>query len=68
MLGILRRRSERAGPHSAAAVPGGGADAERKWADEQYKLDVGSTSWKITALVGYAGVRVGAAFGVGVHY
>lgn len=42
--------------------------AERKWADEQYKLDVGSTSWKATAVAGYVGVRIGAAFGVGVNY
>lgn len=41
---------------------------ERKWADEQYRKDVGSTSWKITALAGYVGVRIGATFGVGVHY
>lgn len=42
--------------------------AERKWADEQFREDVGRTSWKITATVGYLGVRVGAMFGVGVHY
>ncbi len=42
--------------------------AERKWADEQYKLDVGSTSWKVTAVAGYIGVRIGAAFGVGCNY
>jgi hypothetical protein len=29
---------------------------------------VGATSWWITKQVGYAGVRLGALFGVGVHY
>ena len=42
--------------------------AERKWADEQYKLDVGSTSYKATAIAGYVGVRIGATFGVGCNY
>lgn len=42
--------------------------AERKWADEQYKKDVGSTSWKIISISGYIGVRIGAAFGIGVNY
>lgn len=42
--------------------------AERKWADEQFRDDVGTTSWWITKQVGYLGVRIGAFFGVGVHY
>ena len=36
--------------------------AERKWADEQFRDDVGATSWWITKQVGYAGVRIGAFF------
>ena len=40
----------------------------RKWADEQFELDVGETSWWITKKLGYFGVRVGALFGVGVNY
>lgn len=43
-------------------------DAERLFADEQFKADVGKTSWKITAVVGYIGVRIGAFFGVGSNY
>lgn len=42
--------------------------AERKWADEQFREDVGETSWWITKQVGYLGVRIGALFGVGVNY
>lgn len=41
---------------------------ERKWADVQFEKDVGETSWWITKKLGYAGVRIGAMFGVGVHY
>lgn len=42
--------------------------AQRKWADEQFREDVGKTSWWITKQVGYVGVRVGAFFGVGCNY
>ena len=42
--------------------------AERKWADKEYREDVGRTSWWITKQLGYIGVRVGAMLGVGVHY
>jgi len=42
--------------------------AERKWADGQFKLDVGTTSWWITKQVGYLGARIGAHLGVGVNY
>ena len=42
--------------------------AERAWADKEFKKDVGTTSWKITAWVGYAGVRIGAFFGVGSNF
>ena len=38
---------------------------ERLFADQEFKKDVGLTSWKITALVGYAGVRIGAWLGIG---
>ena len=42
--------------------------AERKFADEQFELDVGTTSWWITKKVGYVGVRIGAFFGVGSNF
>jgi hypothetical protein len=42
--------------------------AERAWADKEFKADVSTTSWKITAWWGYAGVRVGAYFGVGSNF
>ena len=42
--------------------------AERKWADEEFRADVGRTSWWITKQLGYLGVRVGAALGIGVRY
>lgn len=42
--------------------------AERKEADQRFRDDVGATSWWITKQVGYAGVRIGALFGVGVNY
>jgi hypothetical protein len=41
---------------------------ERKWADGQFREDVGTTSWWITKQIGYLGVRIGAHLGVGVHY
>lgn len=44
------------------------SSAERKWADEQFRDDVGRTSWWITKQLGYAGVRIGAALGIGVRY
>lgn len=42
--------------------------AVRKWADEQFEKDVGETSWWITKKLGYAGVRIGALFGVGSKF
>lgn len=42
--------------------------AERKWADEQFREDVGRTSWWITKQFGYIGVRTGAFLGIGVRY
>lgn len=39
--------------------------AERAWSDNQFRLDVGTTSWKITSWLGYVGVRIGAFFGIG---
>ena len=42
--------------------------AERKFADEQFRIDVGKTSWKITSKIGYWGVRIGAFFGVGSNF
>ncbi len=43
-------------------------DADRKFADQEFKKDVARTSWAITAQVGYMGVRIGAFFGVGSNY
>ena len=42
--------------------------AERKFADEQFQIDVAKTSWKITSKLGYWGVRIGAFFGVGSNF
>ena len=42
--------------------------AQRKWADQQFEKDVGTTSWWITKKLGYLGVRAGALLGVGVRY
>lgn len=42
--------------------------AERKFADQQFELDVGTTSWWITKKMGYAGVRIGAFFGIGSSF
>jgi hypothetical protein len=41
---------------------------ERKFADKQFEIDTGKTSWGITKKVGYMGVRIGAFFGVGSTY
>jgi len=43
-------------------------DKERKFADEQFEIDTGKTSWWITKKVGYIGVRIGAFFGIGSGY
>jgi len=43
-------------------------DEERKFADEQFREDVGTTSWWITKQIGYIGVRIGAWLGVGSNY
>jgi hypothetical protein len=43
-------------------------DEERKFADKEFKKDVGRTSWKITANIGYIGVRIGAFFGIGSDF
>lgn len=42
--------------------------AERLWADQEFRKDVGTTSWWITKQFGYLGVRIGAFLGIGVHY
>ena len=42
--------------------------AQRKWADQQFEKDVGTTSWWITKKVGYLGVRIGAMVGIGCNY
>jgi hypothetical protein len=41
---------------------------ERAWADKEFENDVGTTSWWITKKLAYAGVRVGAFFGVGSNF
>jgi len=41
---------------------------ERKWADREYRRDVGATSWWITAQIGYIGVRIGAFLGIGNEF
>jgi hypothetical protein len=41
---------------------------ERKFADDQFQIDVGTTSWWITKKVGYIGVRIGAFFGIGNNF
>ena len=41
---------------------------QRKWADQKYQEEVGRTGWWITKKIGYAGVRIGSFFGVGVRY
>ena len=38
---------------------------ERLFADKEFKKDVGSTSWKITAWCMYIGVRIGDWLGIG---
>ena len=43
-------------------------DLDRKFADKVFKKNVATTSWKITAVVGYIGVRIGAFFGVGSNF
>ena len=42
--------------------------AERAYADRQFEKDVGKSSWWITKKLGYAGVRIGAFFGVGSNF
>ena len=42
--------------------------ADRLFADRQFQKDVGRTSWRVTALLGYAGVRAGAWLGIGCNY
>ena len=41
---------------------------ERKWADREFRKDVGATSWWITAQIGYIGVRIGAFLGIGNEF
>jgi hypothetical protein len=39
------------------------SNADRKWADEEFEKDVGTTSWWITKKIGFIGVRIGSFFG-----
>ena len=41
---------------------------DRKFADSEFKIDVRKTSWRSTAAIGYAGVRIGAFFGIGSSF
>ena len=41
---------------------------ERFFADKEFEKDIGTTSWWITKKVGYAGVRIGAFFGIGNNF
>lgn len=41
---------------------------ERLFADQEFRRDVRTTSWWITAQVGYIGVRVGAYLGIGKYH
>jgi hypothetical protein len=41
---------------------------ERLFADKEFKKDVDTTSWKITAEVAYIFVRIGAWFKIGCYY
>lgn len=42
--------------------------AERKWADQEFEKDVGTTSWYVTKKIGYYGVRIGAFLGIGNQF
>lgn len=42
--------------------------AQRKFADQQFEIDTGTTSWWITKKIGYIGVRIGAFLGIGSNY
>lgn len=41
---------------------------ERKWADKEFKKDVGTTAGWWMQTKGYVGVRVGAFLGIGSHF
>lgn len=41
---------------------------QRLWADKEFKRLVATTSWWITAEIGYLGVRIGALFNVGSNF
>ena len=40
---------------------------ELAWGDAAYYRDVRTTGWRITATIGYLGVRAGAILGIGVR-
>ena len=42
--------------------------AERKFADQQFQIDVGTTSWWVTKKIGYWGVRIGAFIGIANNF
>jgi len=41
---------------------------ERTWSDSEFKKDVRTTGWWITAELGYIGVRTGALLGIGSSF
>jgi len=41
---------------------------ERLWSDNEFRNDVGTTSWWITKQFGYVGVRAGAFWGIGSNF
>ena len=41
---------------------------DRAFADKEFRKDVRKTSWRITAILGYVGVRVGAFLGIGSRF
>lgn len=41
---------------------------QRAWSDAEFEKDVSTTSWWLTKKLGYAGVRAGAALGIGNNF
>ncbi len=43
-------------------------DEDRKFADDEFEIDVRKTSWAVTARAAHAFVRIGAFLGIGSNY
>jgi hypothetical protein len=41
---------------------------DRKFADDEFRKDVATTSWWLTEQFGYLGVRIGANLGIGSNF